>query len=137
MSVKCSRPRHWRCAKRRSTTSTIGRLSLCPASIRPIPTHQDYPEVSTWLTQQVAPTFKMWIDGLQALGAPPSAQEDWNATLAAVEKINKLNTDQITAANKRDTAASRRRQRTQPTQDDLVAASEKAGVSDCADVHAA
>src|SRR4051812_18858810 len=51
------------------------------------PAHADpskFPEVATWLTQEVAPTFHMWLSGLQALGTPPSAQADWNATLAAV-----------------------------------------------------
>src|SRR4029078_11731449 len=35
------------------------------------------PEVSTWLAEQVGPTFDMWLSGLQALGTPPSAQAEW------------------------------------------------------------
>ena len=105
------------------------------------PLHPDpskFPEVSAWLTEQVAPTFHMWLSGLQALGAPPSAQEDRNATLAAVEKIDNLNGDQISAANNRDASAFAAADTDlQSAQDELVAASEKAGVSDCADVHAA
>jgi hypothetical protein len=95
-------------------------------------------EVSTWLTQQVAPTFQNWLNDLQALGTPPTAQQDWKATLDAVEKINKLNGDQITAANNGDAVAFKAATNAlNSTQDELVAASEKAGVSGCADVHAA
>ena len=105
------------------------------------PFHPDpskFPEVSSWLEGQVSPTFHMWLSGLQALGAPPSAQEDWKATLDAVEKIDKLNGDQITAANNRDVSAFAAADTDlQSDQDELVAASEKAGVPDCADVHAA
>ena len=102
------------------------------------PDASKFPEVSTWLANQVAPTFHMWLSGLQALGTPPTAQADWNAVLAAVKKIDQLNSDQITAANKRDPAAfAAANSALDSTQDELVAASEKAGVADCADVHAA
>ena len=58
--------------------------------------------------------------------------------LAAVEKIDQLNSDQIAAANKRDVAAfAAANAALDSIQDELVAASEKAGVADCADVHAA
>jgi hypothetical protein len=97
-----------------------------------------FPEVATWLTQQVAPTFHMWLRGLQALGTPPSAQADWNATLAAVKKIDRLNRDQITAAKQRDAGAfAAATSALESTQDELVAASKRAGVAHCADVHAA
>ena len=102
------------------------------------PDASKFPEVSTWLAKQVAPTFQMWLSGLQALGTPPTAQEDWHAVLAAVKKIDQLNSDQIAAANERDTAAfAAAGSALGSTQDELVAASEKAGVADCADVHAA
>ena len=96
-----------------------------------------FPEVSTWLATQVSPTFHMWLSGLQALGTPPAAESDWNAVLAAVKKIDQLNSDQITAANKRDADAFVAADSAlDSTQDELVDASEKAGVADCADVHA-
>lgn len=102
------------------------------------PDASKFPEVSTWLADQVAPTFQMWLRGLQALGMPPTARPDWNAVLAAVEKIEQLNSDQITAANERDAGAfAAAHSALAATQDELVAASEKAGVADCADVHAA
>ena len=63
------------------------------------PDASKFPEVSTWLAKQVAPTFHMWLSDLQALGTPPTAQTDWNAVLAAVKKIDQLNSDQIKAAN--------------------------------------
>jgi hypothetical protein len=80
----------------------------------------------------------MWVSGLQALGAPPAAREEWNAVLAAVKKIDQLNSDQITAANKHDAGAfAAADSALDSTQDELVAATDKAGVAECADVHAA
>lgn len=94
------------------------------------------PEVSTWLSDEVAPTFHAWLSSLQALGTPPSAKADWDTMLAAVEKIDRLNTDQITAANAGDPAAfATATAELGSTQDELVAAAEKAGVAACADVH--
>ncbi len=102
------------------------------------PDPSKFPEVSSWLTKEVAPTFRSWLTGLQALGTPPSAQEDWTAMLVAVKKIDELNGDQITAAKNHDAAAfAAATAALGSTQDELVAASEKAGVADCADVHAA
>lgn len=102
------------------------------------PDASKFPEVSTWLAEQVAPTFHMWLSGLQALGAPPTARADWDAVLAAVTKIDRLNSDQITAANEHDARAfAAANSALDSTQDELVAASEKAGVADCAEVHAA
>jgi hypothetical protein len=75
---------------------------------------------------------------LQALGTPPSAEDDWDAMLAVVRNIDQLNSDQITAANAGNSAAfASATTALGSAQDDLVAASKKAGVSDCADVHAA
>ena len=97
-----------------------------------------FPEVSTWHAEQVAPTFGMWLSGLRALGTPPTGAEDWNAVLAAVEKIDRLNGDQVAAANRRDVAAfAAANAALDAIQPQLVDASEKAGVADCADVHAA
>ena len=102
------------------------------------PDASKFPEVSTWLARQVAPTFHMWLSGLQALGTPPTAHADWNAVLAAVKKIDQLNSDQITAANQRDTGAfAAATSALESTQGELVAATEKAGVTDCANVHGA
>ncbi len=102
------------------------------------PDASKFPQVSAWLTKQVAPTFHTWLSGLQALGTPPTAQAEWNAVLATVKKIDQLNNDQITAAGEGDTAAFASATSTLgSTQVELVAASEKAGVADCADVHAA
>ena len=101
------------------------------------PDPSKFPEVSSWLTKEVAPTLHTWLSSLEALGTPPSAQADWTATLAAVKKIDELNSDQITAANKHDAGAfAAATAASGSTQDELVAASEKAGVADCADVHA-
>ena len=101
------------------------------------PDASKFPEVSTWLANQVAPTFHMWLSGLQALGIPPAAQEEWNAVLAAVKKIDQLNSDQITAANKHDTGAfAAATSALDSAQDELVASTDKADVADCADVHA-
>lgn len=102
------------------------------------PDPSKFPEVSAWLAQEVAPTFHVWLSSLQALGTPPSAPHDWDAMLAVVQKIDRLNGDQIAAANARDSAAfASAATALGSAQDDLVAASEKAGVPDCAGVHAA
>ena len=80
----------------------------------------------------------MWLSDLQALGTPPTAQTDWNAVLVAVKKIDQLNSDQIKAANDDDgDAFAAANSELDSTQDELVAASKRAGVADCADVHAA
>jgi hypothetical protein len=100
------------------------------------PDPSKFPDVSAWLSKEVAPTFHMWLSSLQALGVPPSGQDDWDAMLAVVKKIDQLNSDQIAAANARDSAAfASATSALGSAQDDLVAASEKAGVPDCADVH--
>src|SRR3954454_8733690 len=97
-----------------------------------------FPAVAAWLAKEVAPTFDMWLSALQALGTPPSAQDDWGDMLAVVKKIDQLNRDQITAANARDSAAfASATTALGSAQDDLVATSAKAGLPECADVHAA
>ena len=102
------------------------------------PDASKFPEVSTWLAEQVAPTFHMWLSGLQALGTPPTAEADWNAVLAAVKKIDQLNSDQITAANKREPTPSRRQPpRSARHRTSSSPPPRRAGVADCADVHAA
>ena len=130
--------RRSRCARRRSTSKHDWQPFPVADFDPSDPDASKFPEVSTWLAEQVAPTFDMWLSGLQALGTPPTAAEDWNAVLAAVEKIDQLNSDQIAAANKHDAdafaAANAALDAIQPK---LVDASEKAGVADCADVHAA
>lgn len=54
------------------------------------------------------------------------------------EIIDRLNSDQITAASKHDAGAfAAATSVLESTQGELVAATEKAGVADCANVHAA
>jgi hypothetical protein len=97
-----------------------------------------FPAVSAWLAKEVAPTFDRWLSALQALGTPPSSQHDWDAMLAVVKNIDHLNRDQITAANARDPAAfASATTALGSAQTDLVATSQKVGVPECADVHAA
>jgi hypothetical protein len=96
-----------------------------------------FPQVATWLEDQVAPTFGSWLDGLKALGDPPSDQKDWSEVLAAVAKIKSGNADEIAAAKAGDVdgfvAA---HDRLENTQSDLEDSTANAGVPSCADVHA-
>ena len=101
------------------------------------PDSSAFPQVSTWLTDEVAPTFQAWLDGLEALGPPPSGQDGWNDVLAAVERIDQLNGDQIAAADAGERARfAAATAALDATQDDLVTAAEVAGVPVCAEVHA-
>ena len=101
------------------------------------PEPSKFPEVSTWLVEEVTPTFVAWADGLQGLGPPPSGQEAWDEVLNAVEKIAQLNADQVAAAKSGDAAAfAAAAGSLHAAQDELVAATEAAGVPECADVHA-
>ena len=72
-STTSSRARPSPCARRRSRTSTDWRpfpvADFDPAD----PDASKLPEVSAWLAKQVAPTFHIWLSGLQALGRPPAA----------------------------------------------------------------
>ncbi len=104
------------------------------------PTEPDpskFPEVSSWLVEEVTPTFVAWADGLNGLGSPPSGQEAWDEVVNAVEKIVQLNADQVAAAKGGDAIAfAAATGSLRATQHELVAATEAAGVSECADVHA-
>jgi hypothetical protein len=104
------------------------------------PNHPDadkLPEVGSWLQEGAGVTFATWLESLQALGQPPSAREAWADVLTSVENIKELNEQQIAAAGRGDTQAF-----AQATSDlgaeqpRLVRATEAAGVSACADVHA-
>ena len=101
------------------------------------PDSSAFPQVSAWLSDEVAPTFQAWLDGLEALGPPPSGQDAWNDVLAAVKRIGQLNEDQIAAADSGERAPfAAATAALDATQDDLVAATEAAGVPECAEVHA-
>ncbi len=103
------------------------------------PTHPDpsaFPEVAVWLEDQVAPTFTAWLDGLRALGVPPTGSQAWNDVLAAVEKIVQLNADQVAAAKAGNTEAFvAATNGLEETQIELERATAAAGVATCADVH--
>jgi hypothetical protein len=103
------------------------------------PNHPDpeaFPEVAAWLEGEVAPTFEAWLDGLTALGTPPSGQPAWSDVLSAIGTIVHLNADQVRAAKSADTEGF-----VQATdglgavQSDLERATAAAGVPTCADVH--
>ena len=103
------------------------------------PTQPDpaaFPEVAAWLQNEVAPTFQAWLDGLTALGEPPTGREPWGDVLTAVEGIARLNAAQVAAAKTGDTE--KFVQATNGLEDiqiELEHATEAAGVSSCADVH--
>ena len=103
------------------------------------PTHPDpsaFPEVAAWLEDQVAPTFEAWLNGLRALGVPPTGRQAWIDVLAAVERIVELNADQVAAAKAGDTEAFvAATNDLKATQIDLERATAAAGVAKCADVH--
>ena len=95
-----------------------------------------FPEVGTWLEDDVAPTFEAWLDGLTALGTPPSGQGPWNDVLSAVHTIVELNADQITAAKDNDVEGFvEAKDGLQAIQSELERATASAGVATCADVH--
>lgn len=104
------------------------------------PTHPDpehFAEVAGWLRDEVAPTFEVWSSDLKALGEP-DPPEAWDQVLAAVDRIAALNADQIDAAEAGDAAAfATATAGLQSTQVDLEAATHRAGVDACAEVHAA
>jgi len=103
------------------------------------PIHPDpsaFPEVAVWLEDQVAPTFQAWLEGLKALGVPPTDHQAWNDVLGAVERIVQLNADQVAAAKAGDTVAFvAATDGLRETQIELERATETAGVAICADVH--
>ena len=105
------------------------------------PTQPDpsaFPQVASWLEDEVTPTFEGWLSGLEALGDLPSGQPAWDDTLAAVRRIVDGNEAQVEAARAGDAdafvAATQDLRAAQP---DLEAATEAAGIPGCAEVHAA
>ena len=105
------------------------------------PTNPDpkaFPKVAVWLEEQVTPTFEAWLNGLTALGPPPTDGKDWSDVLAEVARIVQGNADEITAAKAGDTRAFvAARDRGFNTQPELVQSTTAAGVPKCADVHKA
>lgn len=95
-----------------------------------------FPEVAAWLEDEVAPTFEAWLDGLTALGTPPSGRGSWSEVLAAVDKIVELNADQVTAAKNDDVEGFvEAKDGLGAIQLELERATAAAGVATCADVH--
>lgn len=92
--------------------------------------------MAVWLQDQVAPTFNAWLDGLRALGEPPTGRQAWSDLLAAVDKIVQLKSDQVAAAKagnaNRFIAATNGLKETQV---ELEKATAAAGVTKCAEVH--
>jgi hypothetical protein len=95
------------------------------------------PQVGAWLEEGASVTFTRWLESLKALGQPPTGGDAWADVLTSVERIKELNEQQIAAAGSGDTEAF-----AQATSDlaaeqaRLVRATDAAGVSACADVHA-
>jgi len=88
------------------------------------------------LEDDVAPTFEAWLDGLTALGTPPTGQGSWNDVLSAVHTIVELNADQVTAAKDNDVEGFvEAKDGLQAIQSELERATASAGVATCADVH--
>jgi hypothetical protein len=95
-----------------------------------------FPEVGAWLEDDVAPTFEAWLDGLTALGTPPSGQESWGEVLADVDTIVGLNADQVAAAKSDDVDGFvEAKDGLAAIQPELERATAAAGVATCADVH--
>lgn len=100
------------------------------------PDQSAFQEVGTWLEDDVAPTFEAWLDGLTALGTPPSGQGSWNDVLSAVDTIVELNADQVAAAKDNDVEGFvEAKDGLQAIQSELERATASAGVATCADVH--
>jgi hypothetical protein len=103
------------------------------------PIHPDpsaFPKVGVWLQDQVAPTFDAWLDGLGAIGQPPTGRQAWSDLLTAVDQIVQHNSDQVAAAKAGNTnrfiAATNGLEETQVELEQATAA---AGVTKCAEVH--
>ncbi len=105
------------------------------------PNHPDasaFPEVATWLKDEVGPTFDTWRDDLTALGAPPTGTEAWTEVLDAVDTIARLNADQVAAARSGDVDAFvEATNGLRDVQPELERATVAPGVARCAQVHAA
>lgn len=101
------------------------------------PDPKKFPEVATWLKEQVAPTFESWLADLRALGEPPTGGDAWKDVLTAVDGIVRLNEAQVVAAKSAGTEEfARATKDLGAIQPDLVRATKEAGVPTCADVHA-
>ena len=95
-----------------------------------------FPEVAGWLEDEVAPTFEAWLDGLTALGTPPSGGRSWSEVLSAVDAIVELNADQVAAAKSDDVQGFvEATDGLHAIQLELERATAAAGVATCADVH--
>lgn len=95
-----------------------------------------FPEVAPWLEGEVAPTFEAWLDGLTALGTPPSGQQAWSDVLSAVDTIVHLNADQVRAAKSADIEGFvEAKDGLGAVQSELERATTAAGVPTCAEVH--
>ena len=94
------------------------------------------PQVAVWLQEQVAPTWRTWLQGLKSLGEPPTGRQAWDAVLVAVAKIIQFDNDQIAAAKTSDTAAfAVATNGGRATNPKLQQATAAAGVPTCAEVH--
>ena len=101
------------------------------------PDTSDFPEVAAWLEEEVTPTFNAWLEGLTALGTPPSGREAWAEVLTAVTRIADLNMSQVDAAKAQDSDAfAEATHALGDVQPELERASAEAGVAKCAEVHA-
>ena len=104
------------------------------------PEHPDagkLPQVGAWLEEGAGVTFTRWLESLKALGQPPTGGDAWADVLTSVERIKELNEQQIAAAGRRDTEAfAQATSELGAEQPRLVRATDAAGVSACADVHA-
>jgi hypothetical protein len=61
------------------------------------------PIIATYLAETVR-TFQGWLDGLKALGAPPSGREAWDDLVSAAEEHVRIATEQQQAAEQSDAA---------------------------------
>lgn len=95
------------------------------------------PKVGTWLRQEVEPTFSTWLADLTALGTPRTGGTAWAHVIRSVRRIDRLDRDQVRAAEDSDPAAFAKAtlglRRVQP---ELEKAAADAGVATCAQVHA-
>jgi hypothetical protein len=101
------------------------------------PTNPDvtkFAEVAVALRKTDA-TWTTWLTEMRALGTPSTGQSAWNDLVAAVERHQQLNADQIRAAERGDAAAfSADYDLGVQTQAALLQAAEAAGVPECAKV---
>jgi hypothetical protein len=80
-------------------------------------------------------TWTTWLTEMRALGTPSTGQSAWSDLVAAVERHQQINADQISAAERGDAAAfSADYDLGVQTQAALLKAAEAAGVPECAKV---